>query len=88
MEEWNDGMGATYVNSFWLKLCSQYQLRYIYIYIYMYIYIYYVLFNKILQGGDKPVGLFFIKGVVELVVKTLDIYTHRVFKNYFQKLKL
>ena len=34
------------------------------------------------------VGLFFIKGVVELMVKILDEYTYRVSKNYFLKLKL
>ena len=34
------------------------------------------------------VGLFFTKGVVELVVKILDKYTSRVSKNSFLKLKL
>ena len=34
------------------------------------------------------VGLFFTKGVVELVVKILGKYTYRVFKNPFIKLKL
>ena len=34
------------------------------------------------------VGLFFTKGVVELVVKILDKYTDRVSKNSFLKLKL
>ena len=36
----------------------------------------------------QPVGLFFTKGVVELVVKILDKYTYRVSKNPFLKLKL
>ena len=36
----------------------------------------------------KLVGLFFTKGVVELVVKILDKYTYRVSKNSFLKLKL
>ena len=34
------------------------------------------------------VGLFFTKGVVELVVKILDKYTYRISENSFQKLKL
>ena len=34
------------------------------------------------------VGLFFTKGVVELMVKILDEYAYRVSKNYFLKLKL
>ena len=34
------------------------------------------------------VGLFFTKGVVELVVKILDKYTYKVSKNSFLKLKL
>ena len=34
------------------------------------------------------VGLFFTKGVIELVVKIRDKYTHRVSKNSFLKLKL
>ena len=34
------------------------------------------------------VGLFFTKGVVELMVKILDECTYRVSKNYFLKLKL
>ena len=33
---------------------------------------YYVLFNKILQGGDTVVGQFLTKGVPEFVVKILD----------------
>ena len=33
-------------------------------------------------------GLFFTKGVVELVVKILDKYTYRVPKTSFLKLKL
>ena len=36
----------------------------------------------------QSVGLFFTKGVVELVVKILDKYTNRVAKNFFVKLKL
>ena len=34
------------------------------------------------------VGLFFTKGVIELVVKILDKYIHRVSKKFFLKLKL
>ena len=40
------------------------------------------------EEETQLVGLFFRKGVVELVVKTLDKYTYRVSKNYFLKLKL
>ena len=39
---------------------------------------YYVLFTKILQGGDT-VGLFFTKGVLEFVVKILDKYNYKDF---------
>ena len=40
---------------------------------------YYVLFTKILQGGDTSSGTVFTKGILELVFKILDKYTNREF---------
>ena len=36
--------------------------------------VYYVLFTKILQGGDTNIGLFFTKEVLEFVVKILESF--------------
>ena len=40
------------------------------------------------KGETQLVGLFFTKGVVEIVVKVLDKYTYRVSKNSFLEPKL
>ena len=40
---------------------------------------YYVLFTKILQGGDTSSGTVFTKGILELVFKILYKYTNREF---------
>ena len=40
---------------------------------------YYVLFTKMLQGGDTSSGTVFTKGILELVFKILDKYTNREF---------
>ena len=36
--------------------------------------VYYVLFTKILQGGDTNIGLFFTNEVLEFVVKILESF--------------
>ena len=46
---------------------------------------YYVLSTKILQGTDTLVGLFFKKGVLEFVVKTLDKCLTKNFQKFFSK---
>ena len=52
LDDWNDGTGAIYLcKFFWLKAYSQYLLRCLY----------YVLFTKILQGGDTPSETFLHK---------------------------
>ena len=40
---------------------------------------YYVLFTKILQGGDTSSGTVFTKGILELEFKILDKHTNREF---------
>ena len=66
MGDWNDGTGTTYVNSSGLTLHGQYLLRCI---------MYYLL--RYYKEETQLKGLFFTKGVLEFVVKTLDKFTYK-----------